>query len=61
MPREVAKSALAHTLGGVEAAYNRAAMVERRGPVMQRRADYCDGKDATASDEAKVVRIAGRR
>jgi hypothetical protein len=28
-------------LGGVEGAYNRASMVERRRPVM-----HCDGKDA---------------
>jgi hypothetical protein len=46
IPREVAERALAHALGGVEAAYNRAAMVERGRPVMQAWADHCDGKDA---------------
>jgi integrase len=42
--REVAESALAHKVYGVEAAYNRAAMIERRRPVMQAWADHCDGK-----------------
>jgi hypothetical protein len=46
IPREVAESALAHKLGGIEGAYNRASMVERRRPVMQAWADHCDGKDA---------------
>jgi integrase len=44
--REVAESALAHSLGGVEAAYNRAAMVERRRPVMAAWADFLDGASA---------------
>ena len=34
--REVAESALAHTLGGVEAAYNRVAIVERHRKVTAR-------------------------
>jgi integrase len=42
--REVAESALAHSLGGVEAAYNRAAMVERRRPVMQAWARHLEGE-----------------
>jgi hypothetical protein len=57
LDREVAKSALAHSLGGVEAAYNRAAMVERRRPVMQAWASFLVG-----GAEANVVPISsGRR
>jgi len=42
--REVAESALAHKLGGVEAAYNRASMVERRKPLMQAWGEYLTGE-----------------
>ena len=34
VPREVAEAALAHTVGGVEAAYSRGDYLERRRPVM---------------------------
>jgi hypothetical protein len=55
--REVAEAALAHTVGGVEGAYHRDPMVERRRPVMQAWADYvCD---ATKTD--KVVPIRAKR
>jgi hypothetical protein len=37
---------LAHKLPGVEAAYNRAPMVDRRRALMQAWADFGDGKDA---------------
>jgi integrase len=47
--REVAESALAHKLGGVEGAYNRASMVERRRPVMDRWADFLTGEGAAAT------------
>jgi len=47
--REVAESALAHKLSGVEGAYNRATMIERRRPVMQAWSDHCDGESATAT------------
>jgi integrase len=47
--REVAESALAHTLGGVEAAYNRAGMVERRRPVMEAWAAFLAGESETAT------------
>jgi integrase len=57
VPREVAESALAHTLGGVEAAYNRAAMVERRRPAMQAWADHLTGEtesNVTAFGESRA-------
>jgi integrase len=57
VPREVAEAALAHTLGGVEAANKRAAMVERRRPVMQAWADHCDGN---APNENAVVAFGKR-
>jgi len=40
---------LAHTIGGVEGAYNRAATIERRRPVMQAWADHLTGETATAT------------
>jgi integrase len=46
VPREVAEQCLAHKLVGVEAAYNRAKLVELRRPWMQSWADHCDGKSA---------------
>jgi integrase len=46
--REVAESALAHSLGGVEAAYNRAAMVERRRKVMASWAAFLAGESSAA-------------
>jgi integrase len=58
--REVAESALAHKIGGVEGSYNRAAMLERRRPVMQAWSDYlaCE----TAVESSTVVPFAkGKR
>ena len=40
VPRDVAESVLAHVGGGVEGAYFRSGLVERRRPVMQDWADY---------------------
>ena len=42
-PREVAESALAHTVRGVEAAYLRTDLFERRQALMQAWADYIAG------------------
>jgi hypothetical protein len=39
---------LAHTLGGVEAAYNHASMVERRRKVMEGRAAFLAGESSAA-------------
>ena len=38
--RQLAESALGHVVGGVEGAYLRSALVERRRPCMQAWADY---------------------
>ena len=51
-PREVAEAALAHTVGGVEGAYFRSDVFERRRRLMQEWAGFVTG------DRAKVVRIA---
>ena len=40
VPREVAEASLAHTVKGVEGAYLRSDLVERRRPVMEAWADY---------------------
>ena len=40
VPRDVAESVLAHVTGGVEGAYLRSTLTERRRPVMQAWADY---------------------
>ena len=40
VPRDVAESVLAHVVPGVEGAYLRSSLVERRRPVMQDWADY---------------------
>ena len=42
--RELAEAALAHTVGGVEGAYRRSQMVERRAPMMQAWAGHCMGR-----------------
>lgn len=47
-PRDIAESALAHTIPGVEGVYNRAAWLAQRAELMQRWADYCDGKPGDA-------------
>ena len=51
-PRELAEAALAHTVGGVEGAYLRSDILERRRVLMQQWADYLSGRPA------KVVTLA---
>ena len=46
-PRELAEAALAHTVGGVEGAYFRSDLFERRAVLMQSWADFIGGKDAS--------------
>ena len=46
-PREVAEAALAHTVGGVEGAYFRSDLFERRRRLMDSWAGYLTGSDAT--------------
>jgi len=53
---EVAESALAHTSGGVVAAYQRSSMLERRRPVMQAWATYLSEEPS-----AKVTPITAGR
>jgi integrase len=55
--RELAEAALAHTVGGVEGAYRRSPMVERRAPMMAAWAAHCMSQDGSG----KVVALAGRR
>ena len=52
-PREVAEAALAHVVGGVEGAYFRSDLFERRRGLMDRWASYVTGAGA------KVVRMHG--
>lgn len=44
-PREVAEAALAHVLGGVEAAYRRSDALEKRRALMDLWAQYCEPKE----------------
>ena len=53
-PREIAEAALAHTVGGVEGAYFRSDLFERRRRLMDRWAAF-----VTASPAGKVVPIHG--
>lgn len=46
VPREIAEAALAHTVGGVEGAYQRGTYFEVRRELMQRWADYAEGEAA---------------
>ena len=46
-PREIAEAALAHTVGGVEGAYFRSDLFERRRRLMADWAAYLSGDDAT--------------
>ena len=55
-PRELAEAALAHTVGGVEGAYFRSDLFDRRRRLMQRWADFATGRDAR---DAAVVRLRG--
>ena len=50
-PREIAEAALAHVVGGVEGAYFRSDLFDRRRVLMQSWADYLSGT------EAKVVSL----
>ena len=52
-PREIAEAALAHTVGGVEGAYFRSDLFERRRRLMADWAAYLTG------DDAKVVKLRG--
>lgn len=52
-PREIAEAALAHTVGGVEGAYFRSDLFERRRRLMDQWAAYVTGR------RAKVVRLNG--
>ena len=52
-PRELAEAALAHTVGGVEGAYFRSDLVERRRRLMEDWARYLTGA------RADVVRLHG--
>ena len=52
-PREIAEAALAHTVGGVEGAYFRSDLFERRRRLMTDWAGYLGGADA------KVVKLRG--
>lgn len=45
-PRELAEAALAHTVGGVEGAYFRSDLMDRRAVLMAAWADYATGADA---------------
>ena len=51
--REIAEAALAHTLGGVEEAYFRSALLARRRVLMDQWAAFLTGT------EAKVARLYG--
>ena len=52
-PREIAEAALAHTVGGVEGAYFRSDLFERRRNLMDQWSDYVTGK------RSKVVALHG--
>ena len=54
-PREIAEAALSHAVGdATERAYRRQTALERRRVLMQRWADYCDGKNS-----GEVVKLHG--
>ncbi|WP_150667378.1 tyrosine-type recombinase/integrase [Pandoraea anhela] len=55
-PDSLAEMALAHVVGNkVEGAYRRGDMLERRRPLMERWADYCDGKAGAVISLAPAV------
>lgn len=58
--REVAESALAHTIGGVEGSYNRAAIVERRRPVMSAWASFLAGEASAAVIQFRRIEESGQ-
>jgi integrase len=55
--KEAAESALAHAIGGTEGSYNRAAMIERRRPVMAGWAAFLAGESETPT----VIPFTGAR
>lgn len=55
-PREVAEQALAHTLQGVEAAYRRSDLFEKRRNLMDAWASYCTPGSAKVTPIRKAVR-----
>lgn len=55
-PRELAEAALSHSVGGVEGAYFRSDLFERRRRLMQRWADFATDRDAR---DATVVSLRG--
>ncbi|NDU85659.1 MAG: tyrosine-type recombinase/integrase, partial [Ferrovum sp.] len=56
-PREVGEAALAHTVGGVEGAYRRGDLFEKRRRLMQDWANYCQ----SPAPAGKVVPIRGKQ
>ena len=55
-PREIAEAALAHTVGGVEGAYFRSDLFERRRALMDSWADFCRIRSyRNAADYAPVI------
>ena len=56
-PRELIEEQLAHQLGAVERAYMRESAHQRRRPMMEAWADFCDGKSADV-DASNVVPLA---
>lgn len=59
-PRELIEEQLAHQLGAVERAYMRESAHQRRRPMMEAWADFCDGKSADV-DASNVVPLASGR
>ena len=56
--RDLAETALAHSLGAVEAAYRRQTAIEQRRPIMQAYADWLMGKSSTDAAPAREQTIA---
>lgn len=59
-PRELIEEQLAHQLGAVERAYMRGSATERRRPMMEAWADYCDGTSAGATTSNVVPLVSGQ-
>jgi integrase len=53
-PRELAESALAHSLGKTERAYRRSDALERRRALMQTWANWCDGQKPKAGNVTPI-------
>ena len=58
VPFEVAEAVLAHSKGGVVAAYQRSQLIELRRPVMERWASYLSGEEPGT---AEVIPLSARR